>query len=902
LPRFLNVLDEDCTGVIKKEDFYRYLEQNQVRTEINKKGSSSTNTENTFERDCFYKFAQVLKAREIRPQAVCSFCDLNRTGYVSVPQLTKFIKNSSAPFKDQEIEGIVNYLTRGNKNQKISQNHFIQEIERAMATPIQKKNLLATKSPNRAEYEGEGDQDRSTSKKQVDPFFSTAKSKYSDTSPDPKSLSAKKNTFASPDKENQRVVVTPPKKIVLKEKKRDLHKYSEEELKNFRRIIEKMEKKAKPIYQFLERLLLNVRDPAVGMTEQDFLRQLDKDYGEVLNREERQCLWKGIDNDASGSIDIFEVKRFFLSVTKQLQEKIVSTRLLLITMARSIEAERVSTEEFVKKQGLNKNQICTLQDFHKNINSIFDFEEREVNELFMELDRKAVGTLEVDYFIETVDSFRGDRAAVVRPLTDTYSSDHSHTQLLTRKKDETKQSKTPVKNQQESRKKRESVEEREPKDETKIFKRAIVKIELEERPISQLLHTILDEMGDPNHGLDRREVEDICQRELDQILSDEEMEVLIDKLDSKGDGVVAIDEVVRFLNANAHLTKEKMITKELLLITLAKMALAENLNTEDLLKQLGIAFNKRTTVTEFKSRLGQIFKFPKLHEQELFQSFDHNSSGYISLAELIKGIDSYRVSLAVPTKKNVPSSSAIQEKIKSNTAPVPVLERTTPMKEETLLSQTAKDNNATTLKKSFVLDAEKERLAKETRQNDDEMLEIFNKMIRSIKMEPLEFFDTAAEGDLECTTHAFRNTFLRSNLKATPQDLSNLIRLLDINNKGVIHLRDFEMVTMDQEAFEFLKQVEWEYEGEDDDVDEEVVRKVKEALADLGIEYIQFFRNCDKQGKKKISILELKEGMRNTLPYSRISHRDSIKFMRSLDRNCTGMIPEDEFVSIMVRK
>jgi len=168
-------------------------------------------------------------------------------------------------------------------------------------------------------------------------------------------------------------------------------------------------------------------------------------------------------------------------------------------------------------------------------------------------------------------------------------------------------------------------------------------------------------------------------------------------------------------------------------------------------------------------------------------------------------------------------------------------------------------------------------------------------------MEPLEFFDTAAEGDLECTTQAFRNLFMKSNLKATPQDLSDLIRLLDINNKGVIHLRDFEMVTMDHEAFEFLKQVEWEYEGEDDDVDEEVVNKVKEALTDLEIEYINFFKDLDREGKKKISILDLKQGIRNTLPFSRILHRDSIKFMRSLDRNCTGMISQEEFVSIMYK-
>ena len=80
LSRFLNVLDEDCTGVIKKEDFYYYLEQNQARTEINKRRSSPANAENTFEKACFYKFAQVLKAREIKPQAVCSFCDLKRTG------------------------------------------------------------------------------------------------------------------------------------------------------------------------------------------------------------------------------------------------------------------------------------------------------------------------------------------------------------------------------------------------------------------------------------------------------------------------------------------------------------------------------------------------------------------------------------------------------------------------------------------------------------------------------------------------------------------------------------------------------------------------------------------------------------------------------------------------------
>mmetsp|Transcript_40672 Transcript_40672/g.36115 ORF Transcript_40672/g.36115 Transcript_40672/m.36115 type:complete len:123 (-) Transcript_40672:2037-2405(-) len=112
-----------------------------------------------------------------------------------------------------------------------------------------------------------------------------------------------------------------------------------------------MELENKPIYQFLEELLEN-EDTKRGMMVPQILNMIERAYGKILDKTEKMKLVKYFDHNLNGTIDVYEIQRFFINMSKESKEKILTPKLLFLSLARQMEYESIGTEEFFEKHDI----------------------------------------------------------------------------------------------------------------------------------------------------------------------------------------------------------------------------------------------------------------------------------------------------------------------------------------------------------------------------------------------------------------------------------------------------------------------------------------------------------------------------------------------------------------------
>mmetsp|Transcript_40673 Transcript_40673/g.36118 ORF Transcript_40673/g.36118 Transcript_40673/m.36118 type:complete len:123 (-) Transcript_40673:564-932(-) len=112
-----------------------------------------------------------------------------------------------------------------------------------------------------------------------------------------------------------------------------------------------MELENKPIYQFLEELLEN-EDTKRGMMVPQILNMIERAYGKILDKTEKMKLVKYFDHNLNGTIDVYEIQRFFINMSKESKEKILTANLFAISFAKQMDYERIGTEDFFKKYNI----------------------------------------------------------------------------------------------------------------------------------------------------------------------------------------------------------------------------------------------------------------------------------------------------------------------------------------------------------------------------------------------------------------------------------------------------------------------------------------------------------------------------------------------------------------------
>jgi len=596
--------------------------------------------------------------------------------------------------------------------------------------------------------------------------------------------------------------------------------------KALKKIIVEMEMESKPIYLFLEKLLLAIKDSKVGISQAEALKLLANDYpNKVLSEQERLTLISVLDQNTNGVVDFFEVKKFYITMARQSKEKVVSSKLLLISVAKTADTEKKSTEDFLKGYGILSNKRYTVDEFQQKLNPLFDLPD-EAADVYNEFNDRGTDTVNVANLIQTIDSFRGIQKS-------------SETKTNTKKTDIQKAPAVLPENVKDLLGIQivETIEKT-PKLETKDFKKALVKLELEDSPIHWLLELLLQEMRDPKKGLPRIKVKELIKEKTGDILTEVMIDTILQKLDSDQEGVINVDDVQSFINSNAPMTKEVMVSKELIIIMFAKLAQAELLNTDKFFEKYGIRTYKKVSLAEFKNKMSEVIKLPSHYEAELWDEFNHNGTGFVEIDEIMAAVNEHRTDLS--DKGKVSYKASVQNIF------------------EHLIYKT-------------IIDDDQERVALESRAKNEETMETFKKILKDKGIKPLEFFNVASKGSPTCTAVAFRNAVLLYKTSLTDDDLSRIIKNIDVNQNQTLDLKFYEMVFMDDEALQSFKTKSRGPRGAEE-IDPASLGKIKDLLSELNKTTADFFKECDTKGTKEITLVQLKAGMRRMFPCSRLHY------------------------------
>jgi Ca2+-binding EF-hand superfamily protein len=647
---------------------------------------------------------------------------------------------------------------------------------------------------------------------------------------------------------------------------------SKKELNSLKRIIVKMELENKPIYKFLEDFLLAVKDPSRGVMGPELISKLDKEYGKILSKPERMELVKTLDQNLNGSIEIIEIRKFFLNMSKQSKEKILSLRLLLITLAKTLQVDQISTSQYFENLGLNTKSKCALPKFQAKMTLALEIEDNsEAVALFDELDLQKNGTVDMIELIQQINSFR----------TDSLSEGNNQLKVTTNKPQNSQNAQNTLNTSVDNSMNKSYVSGRgreimaeyitrkvegEPDKELKLLKRIIVKLELGSKPVYQILIETLKIMVNPKSGLVTHQLRTLWTSLINNILTKEELEALVYEVDHNRDGSLDIKEVLAFIVRNAGKTKETIVTTELFLLCVARLAQHDLLTTEMYVQNLGILLKKMPDYNEFKEKMNKIFKLPKEIAEEVLQPFNFNQAGYVEIDLFIEKVNLLRTDLK-PGSKKIDSSAANKNPVLVNYI-------------------------------GLVVNESGEQTEKEKRLKDEELLGGLRATIREQKVEPLEFWEQVAQNKLTCSAATIQMALMTGlKVKMNKKELTGCVKVLDLLKNGSVAKKDYEILMIDDKGMTIFEKHDTPRGSEDHD--EEVVKKVKDLLSKVGKDIDFLFRECDTMARGEIDIMQLKTGVQNVIPYSKLSLHELVRFIKSLDTTYTGKIQEDEFFRIM---
>ena len=84
ISKFLLILDEDCSGIITQEEYYKTLSAFQIGKEQHSASGRG------FQHETLIKFSDILKKREIEADELFNLCDIDASGTISLKELERY--------------------------------------------------------------------------------------------------------------------------------------------------------------------------------------------------------------------------------------------------------------------------------------------------------------------------------------------------------------------------------------------------------------------------------------------------------------------------------------------------------------------------------------------------------------------------------------------------------------------------------------------------------------------------------------------------------------------------------------------------------------------------------------------------------------------------------------------
>ena len=144
ITNFIRILDEDCSGVITKEEYYKTLSAYSAQTE------SQNQSGRTIQQEALIKFTEVLKKKEIEPQEMFNLCDIDMSGCITLKELERYIKILGINFQEKETAALMN-LFDSNGNGEISMEEFLKFMDQGSKALFKLEETKATHGSNTAE-------------------------------------------------------------------------------------------------------------------------------------------------------------------------------------------------------------------------------------------------------------------------------------------------------------------------------------------------------------------------------------------------------------------------------------------------------------------------------------------------------------------------------------------------------------------------------------------------------------------------------------------------------------------------------------------------------------------------------------------------------------------------------
>jgi len=236
---------------------------------------------------------------------------------------------------------------------------------------------------------------------------------------------------------------------------------------------------------------------------------------------------KDLDANSNKAVDASEIKSFYVTMARQSKEKVVSSKLLLISIAKAADAQKKSTEDFLKGYGIVSTKRYTVDEFQQKINPLFDLPE-EASDVYKDFNDRGTATVNVTSLVQTINSFRagqvgGAKEEVKKPAA---------------------VDKKPV-----------VVDASDPN--VTAVKKVIAKMEMESKPIYQFLENLLLSVKDPSQGVTTSEIQKILDRDYKTSLTTSEKSTLIKVLDVNKNDSIDVMEAKQFLISASKQSKKR---------------------------------------------------------------------------------------------------------------------------------------------------------------------------------------------------------------------------------------------------------------------------------------------------------------------------------------------------------
>ena len=851
LNRFLLMLDEDCTGIISREEYMDALASYGVGSERD----AERNNAQTYEQECMLRFAASLKQQDINPEEVCNFCDNSNASTMRTVQLAKFIHNMSDGFQEKEINGILMYFDL-DRTSHIDKNFFIEEIQKADRVLHNNPSVLErSRSPLRMSFGSLGFKSAGSRFEQEDQMSATqtinSDSPLRATKPSrPQTAQGrlgkeapgrlKTAKFAEPLVEETKANMSKTQPVqdnkrygrftdesindqfkenkALKIKPMRVRDESPSmiELGDLKRIIIMMELNSKPIYSFFESLLLKMKGVNKSLTVMEVSKMLDAEYKGIVKPAEKSILMKNLDSNMNGDLDINEAIAFILRISNCSKERVLSSRLVKIGLARKLELDGIPTNTFFRNKSIDPRKVVLLDRLIEVIGPMFGISMEDGAEVFHDLDDSDQSLVDMGKFVKNIDAFRGDKGAL---------------------EDDPKQSQKPAKKEtnlqssaaleedfqkkfQEAKAKKmlQKKENSDGKAEHAAMKKIIVQMEIENKPIYLLFEKVLAEMHKPVEGFPVSRIQMILQQEWKGVVNMKEQTTVIRTIDSNFNGSINAEELYSFVMSWTQISQEKILSITALQMLLAKLMNVRNCGTEEFFKLIKIDVSKqRISVQKLGEAIG----------------------GYLNLEERIWG----PLFSELPEIDGVTDITKFMTKVKSY--------------------RVGDESEGSTQQQIVAIE----------RRDEQSNVQDLVRSLRSSNIEPAAVFEKACKPGFSYAS--LEN--IRSTLKKILPDypilkLNMALKVIDIDKNGFISRGEYKMMMLDKIAQDKLAK-----NPDKDEVDayaggmDPEILKFKNAIEKEKIDSLEFFEKCDENRNGVVSLLELKRAINNLLPRSHLS-------------------------------